>query len=105
MIVDLGADFFVAEPVGDSKAAAVNCEKVHFVVNVLSHGHFILPSKGLLDEIIDQAQRHGTQSMIELVKKAISEGKELTYGDIRLLIDDDPSEKEYENEHLNQHTR
>ena len=42
---------------------------------------------------------------IELVKKAISEGKELTYGDIRLLIDDDPSEKEYENEHLNQHTR
>lgn len=70
MIVDLGADFFVAEPVGDSKAAAVNCEKVHFVVNVLSHGHFILPSKGLLDEIIDQAQRHGTQSMIELVKNA-----------------------------------
>lgn len=54
--------------------------------------------KDLEREIRDRA-------IIELVKKAISEGKELTYGDIRLLIDDDPSEKEYENEHLNQHTR
>ena len=54
--------------------------------------------KDLEREIRDRA-------IIELVKKAISEGKELTYGDIRLLIDCDPSEKEYESENLNHHTR
>jgi hypothetical protein len=45
------------------------------------------------------------RAIIELVKKATLDGKELTYGDIRLLIDDDPSEKEYENEQINQKTR
>ena len=54
--------------------------------------------KDLEREIRDRA-------IIELVKKAISEGKELTYGDIRLLIDDDPSEKEYEKEQISHHTR
>ena len=33
----------------------------------------------------------------ELVKMSISKGMELTYGDICLMIDNDPSEKEYEN--------
>ena len=45
------------------------------------------------------------RAIIELVKKATLEGKDLTYGDIRLLIDDDSSEKEYENEQINYHTR
>ena len=72
MIVELGADFFVAEPAGASKLAAINCEKVHFVANVLSHGHYIQPTSGQLDEIIDQTKRHGTQSMIELVKNAVN---------------------------------
>ena len=37
------------------------------------------------------------RAIIELVKMSISKGMELTYGDICLMIDDDPSEKEYEN--------
>ena len=77
-------------------------ESLNAINNVFPHQQFpqMIPNidKDLEREIRDRA-------IIELVKKAISEGKELTYGDIRLLIDDDPSEKEYENEHLNQHTR
>ncbi len=77
-------------------------EKLNAINNVFPQQQFtpMIPNidKDLEREIRDRA-------IIELVKKAISEGKELTYGDIRLLIDDDPSEKEYENEHLNQHTR
>ena len=56
-----------------------------------------------IDKDLDREIRD--RAIIELVKEEISEGKELTYGDIRLLIDDDPSEKEYENEQLNHHTR
>ncbi len=56
-----------------------------------------------IDKDLDKEIRD--RAIIELVKKALSEGKELTYGDIRLLIDDDPSEKEYENEQINHHTR
>ena len=63
----------------------------------------IVPMIPNIDKDLEREIRD--RAIIELVKKAISEGKELTYGDIRLLIDDDPSEKEYENEHLNQHTR
>lgn len=37
------------------------------------------------------------RAIIELVKMSISKGMELTYGDICLMIDSDPSEKEYEN--------
>lgn len=37
------------------------------------------------------------RAIIELVKMSISKGMELTYGDICLMIDNDPSEKEYEN--------
>ena len=77
-------------------------EKLNAINNVFTQQQFtqMIPNidKDLEREIRDRA-------IIELVKKAISEGKELTYGDIRLLIDDDPSEKEYENEHLNQHAR
>lgn len=77
-------------------------ESLNAINNVFPQQQFtqMIPNidKDLEREIRDRA-------IIELVKKAISEGKELTYGDIRLLIDDDPSEKEYENEHLNQHTR
>ena len=54
-----------------------------------------------IDKDLDREIRD--RAIIELVKTAIKEGKELTYGDIRLLIDDDPSEKEYENEQINQH--
>ena len=39
------------------------------------------------------------RAIIELVKMSISKGIELTYGDICLMIDDDPSEKEYEIHH------
>lgn len=63
----------------------------------------IVPMIPNIDKDLEREIRD--RAIIELVKKAISEGKELTYGDIRLLIDNDPSEKEYENEHLNQHTR
>lgn len=63
----------------------------------------IVPMIPNIDKDLEREIRD--RAIIELVKKTISEGKELTYGDIRLLIDDDPSEKEYENEHLNQHTR
>ena len=63
----------------------------------------IVPMIPNIDKDLEREIRD--RAIIELVKKAISEGKELTYGDIRLLIDEDPSEKEYENEHLNQHTR
>ena len=77
-------------------------ESLNAINNVFPQQQFtqMIPNidKDLEREIRDRA-------IIELVKKTISEGKELTYGDIRLLIDDDPSEKEYENEHLNQHTR
>ena len=77
-------------------------ESLNAINNVFPQQQFtqMIPNidKDLEREIRDRA-------IIELVKKAISEGKELTYGDIRLIIDDDPSEKEYENEHLNQHTR
>lgn len=37
------------------------------------------------------------RAIIALVKTSISKGMELTYGDICLMIDNDPSEKEYEN--------
>ena len=37
------------------------------------------------------------RAIIALVKMSISKGMELTYGDICLTIDNDPSEKEYEN--------
>jgi hypothetical protein len=63
----------------------------------------IIPMIPNIDKDLEREIRD--RLIIELVKKAISEGKELTYGDIRLLIDDDPSEKEYENEQLNHHTR
>ena len=36
------------------------------------------------------------RAIISLVTKAVKTGKELSYGDIRLLIDDDPTEKQYE---------
>ena len=37
------------------------------------------------------------RAIIALVTKAIKEGKELSYGDIRLIIDNDSNEKDYEN--------
>ena len=48
-----------------------------------------IDGSGCWSEIRDRA-------IIELVKMSISKGMELTYGDICLMIDSDPSEKEYE---------
>lgn len=77
-------------------------ESLNAINNVFPQQQFapMIPNidKDLEREIRDRA-------IIDLVKIAISEGKQLTYGDIRLLIDDDPSEKEYENEQINHHTR
>ncbi len=72
-------------------------------INNVSPQQQITPMIPNIDKDLEREIRD--RLIIELVKKAISEGKELTYGDIRLLIDDDPSEKEYENEQLNHHTR
>ena len=36
------------------------------------------------------------RAIIETVTIALKNGKELSYGEIRLLVDDDPSEIEYE---------
>ena len=55
----------------------------------------MIPKK---DEELDREIRD--RAIIGLVKKATLEGKELSYGDIRLIIDDDPTEKEYENGRL-----
>lgn len=54
------------------------------------------PDQELTREIRDRA-------IIGLVTKAVKEGKELSYGDIRLLIDDDVTEKEYEGSKDNAH--
>ena len=49
----------------------------------------ILYDKELYRELRDRA-------IISLVTKAIKEGNELSYGDIRMMVDNDPTEKEYE---------
>ena len=72
-------------------------------INSVSPQQQITPMIPNIDKDLDREIRD--RAIIGLVMKAISEGKELTYGDIRLLIDGDPSEKEYENEQLNHHTR
>ncbi len=80
-----------------------------FRSNDLKKANSIYMTDGLIsmfrdiDKDLDREIRD--RAIIALVKKSIQEGKELTYGDIRLLIDDDPSEKEYENEKENHHTR
>ena len=56
-----------------------------------------------VDKELDREIRD--RAIIELVRKATLEGKELTYGDIRLMIDEDSSEKEYENEKAEQLTK
>ena len=56
-----------------------------------------------VDKELDREIRD--RAIIELVRKATLEGKELTYGDIRLMIDEDSTEKEYENEKAEQQTK
>ena len=52
----------------------------------------------MIQEIDSKLEREiRDRAIIELVKMSISKGMELTYGDICLMIDNDPSEKEYEN--------
>lgn len=81
-------------------------ESLHTINNVFPQQQIIPMIPNMIQNIDKDLEREiRDRAIIELVKKAISEGKELTYGDIRLLIDHDLSEKEYENEHLNQHTR
>ena len=74
----------------------------------------IFPTKGKVlpmcpDEIeeVDSDLRREIRdrAIIALIQKANMAGMELTYGDIRLLIDGDSSEKEYENEKNTSHLR
>jgi len=58
------------------------------------------PSEGIpmVPDVDPQIEREiRDKAIIGLVKMSISKGMELTYGDICLMIDNDPSEKEYEN--------
>ena len=52
----------------------------------------------MIPEIDSKLEREiRDRAIIALVEMSISEGMDLTYGDICLIIDNDPSEKEYEN--------
>ena len=55
----------------------------------------VIPMVPDVDQKLEREIRD--RAIIELVKMSISKGIELTYGDICLMIDNDPSEKEYEN--------
>ena len=55
----------------------------------------IMPMIPEIDSKLEREIRD--RAIIALVKMSISEGMDLTYGDICLIIDNDPSEKEYEN--------
>ena len=55
----------------------------------------IMPMIPEIDSKLEREIRD--RAIIALVEMSISEGMDLTYGDICLIIDNDPSEKEYEN--------
>ena len=67
-------------------------EYINKVTNKMNNNFLteVIPMVPDVDQKLDRA-------IIKLVKMSISKGMELTYGDICLMIDDDPSEKEYEN--------
>lgn len=72
-------------------------EYINKVTNKMNNNFLaeVIPMVPDVDQKLEREIRD--RSIIELVKMSISKGMELTYGDICLMIDDDPSEKEYEN--------
>lgn len=72
-------------------------EYINKVTNKMNNNFLteVIPMVPDVDQKLEREIRD--RAIIELVKKSISKGMELTYGDICLMIDDDPSEKEYEN--------
>ena len=72
-------------------------------INNLYTSKNVVPMIPDMDKTLDNEIRD--RAIIELVKNAIAAGKELSYGDIRLMLDGDLSEKEYEIEQIKHHTR
>ena len=72
-------------------------EYINKVTNKMNNNFLteVIPMVPDVDQKLEREIRD--RAIIELVKMSISKGIELTYGDICLMIDDDPSEKEYEN--------
>ena len=72
-------------------------EYINKVTNKMNNNFLteVIPMVPDVDQKLEREIRD--RAIIELVKMSISKGMELTYGDICLMIDDDPSEKEYEN--------
>ena len=72
-------------------------EYINKVTNKMNNNFLteVIPMVPDVDRKLEREIRD--RAIIELVKMSISKGMELTYGDICLMIDDDPSEKEYEN--------
>ena len=83
-----------------------------YVNNVKKHGDnymkylFEKTVCPMIPEIDDELTRElRDRAIIALVKKSVSKGIDLTYGDIRIIVDNDSSEKEYEFEKANQKVR
>ena len=72
-------------------------EYINKVTNKMNNNFLteVIPMVPDVDQKLEREIRD--RAIIELVKMSIRKGMELTYGDICLMIDDDPSEKEYEN--------
>ena len=72
-------------------------EYINKVTNKMNNNFLteVIPMVPDVDQKLEREIRD--RAIIELVKMSISKGMKLTYGDICLMIDDDPSEKEYEN--------
>ena len=72
-------------------------EYINKVTNKMNNNFLteVIPMVPDVDQKLEREIRD--RAIIELVKMSISKGMELTYGDICLMIDDDPSEKEYKN--------
>ena len=72
-------------------------EYINKVTNKMNNNFLteVIPMVPDVDQKLEREIRD--RAIIELVKMSISKGIELTYGDICLMIDNDPSEKEYEN--------
>ena len=63
--------------------------------NVYPYPNLEIPMVPVIDAELDREIRD--RAIIEFVKVATQSGVDVTYGDIRAMIDCDPSEKEYEN--------
>jgi len=72
-------------------------EYINKVTNKMNNNFLteVIPMVPDVDQKLEREIRD--RAIIKLVKMSISKGIELTYGDICLMIDNDPSEKEYEN--------